>query len=122
MKENPFLDSYVIEFLDLPSNFKESDLRKGLIRNMKDFILEVGKDFTFIDEEYRVQAGGSDYKIDLLFFHRGLQCLVAFELKIGEFKPEINPKAQTHMPTKQVPKHIGNSLVGIFVAISIALS
>ena len=83
LKENPFLDSYVIEFLDLPSNFKEADLRKGLIRNMKDFILEVGKDFAFIDEEYRVQVGGSDYKIDLLFFHRGLQCLVAFELKIG---------------------------------------
>lgn len=88
MKENPFLDSYVIEFLDLPSNFKESDLRKGLIRNMKDFILEVGKDFTFIDEEYKVQVGGEDYRIDLLFFHRGLQCLVAFELKIGKFKPE----------------------------------
>lgn len=88
LKENPFLDSYVIEFLDLPSNFKESDLRKGLIRNMKEFILEVGRDFTFIDEEFRVQVGGEDYKIDLLFFHRGLQCLVAFELKIGKFKPE----------------------------------
>ena len=51
LKENPFLDSYVIEFLDLPKNFKESDLRKGLIQNMKDFILEVGKDFTFIEFE-----------------------------------------------------------------------
>lgn len=88
LKENPFLDSYVIEFLDLPKNFKESDLRKGLIQNMKEFILEVGKDFTFIDEEYRVQVGGEDFRIDLLFFHRGLQCLVAFELKIGKFKPE----------------------------------
>ena len=78
LKENPFLDSYVIEFLDLPKNFKESDLRKGLIQNMKDFILEVGKDFTFIDEEYRVQVGGEDFRIDLLFFHRGLQCLVVF--------------------------------------------
>lgn len=54
LKENPFLDSYVIEFLDLPQNFKEADLRKGLIQNMKEFILEVGKDFTFIDDEYRV--------------------------------------------------------------------
>jgi predicted nuclease of restriction endonuclease-like (RecB) superfamily len=63
LKENPFLDSYVIEFLDLPKNFKESDLRKGLIQNMKDFILEVGKDFTFIDEEYRVQVGGEDFRI-----------------------------------------------------------
>ena len=51
---------------------------------MKEFILEVGKDFTFIDEEYRVQVGGEDFRIDLLFFHRGLQCLVAFELKIGK--------------------------------------
>ncbi len=65
----------MIEFLDLPSNFKERDLRKGLIRNMKDFILEVGKDFTFIDEEFRVQVGGEDYKIDLLFFHRGYSVL-----------------------------------------------
>ena len=81
LKENPFLDSYVIEFLDLPQNIKEVDLQKGLIQNMKEFILEVGKDFTFIDEEYRVQVGGEDFRIDLLFFHRGLQCLVAFELK-----------------------------------------
>lgn len=49
--ENPFLDSYVMEFLDLPNEYHENDLRKALIRNMKDFILELGKDFTFIDEE-----------------------------------------------------------------------
>ena len=97
LKENPFLDSYVIEFLDLPSNFKELDLRKSLIRNMKDFILEVGRDFTFIDEEFRVQVGGEDYKIDLLFFHRGLQCLVAFELKIGKFKPEYISKTDFYL-------------------------
>ena len=97
LKENPFLDSYVIEFLDLPKNFKEVDLRKGLIQNMKDFILEVGKDFTFIDEEYRVQVGGEDFRIDLLFFHRGLQCLVAFELKIGKFKPEYISKMDFYL-------------------------
>lgn len=60
LKENPFLDSYVIEFLDLPKNFKEMDLRKGLIQNMKEFILEIGKDFTFIDDEFKVQVGGED--------------------------------------------------------------
>lgn len=54
LKQNPFLDSYVIEFLDLPKNFKEADLQRGLVQNMKNFILEVGKDFTFIDEEYKV--------------------------------------------------------------------
>ena len=97
LKENPFLDSYVIEFLDLPMNFKESDLRKGLIQNMKDFILEVGKDFTFIDEEFKVQVGGEDYRIDLLLYHRGLQCLVAFELKIGKFKPEYISKMDFYL-------------------------
>ena len=71
-------------FLDLPNEFHENDLRKALIRNMKDFILELGKDFTFIDEEYKVQVGGDDFRIDLLFYHRGLQCLVAIELKIGK--------------------------------------
>ena len=97
LKENPFLDSYVIEFLDLPKNFKESYLRKGLIQNMKEFILEVGKDFTFIDEEYRVQVGGEDFRIDLLFFHRGLKCLAAFELKIGKFKPEYISKMDFYL-------------------------
>ena len=69
------MDSYVIEFLDLPNEYRESDLRKALIKNMKDFILELGKDFTFINEEYKVQVGGEDFRIDLLFYHRGLQCL-----------------------------------------------
>ncbi len=78
INNNPFLDSYVVEFLDLPSPYKENDLRKALILKMRDFILELGRDFTFIDEEYKVQVGGEDYAIDLLFFHRGLQCLVAF--------------------------------------------
>lgn len=72
-----------MEFLDLPNEFHENDLRKALIRNMKDFILELGKDFTFIDEEYKVQVGGDDFRIDLLFYHRGLQCLVAIELKMA---------------------------------------
>lgn len=58
----------MIEFLDLPNEYHENDLRKALIKNMKDFILELGKDFTFIDEEYRVQVGGDDFRIDLLFF------------------------------------------------------
>lgn len=83
--ENPFLDSYVMEFLDLPNRFHENDLRKALIGSMRDFILELGKDFTYIDEEYKVQVGGDDFKIDLLFYHRGLQCLVAIELKIGKY-------------------------------------
>ncbi len=120
LKENPFLDSYVIEFLDLPKNFKESDLRKGLIQNMKDFILEVGKDFTFIDEEYRVQVGGEDFRIDLLFYHRGLQCLVAFELKIGKFKPEYISKMDFYLEAldRQKKKENENPSVGMILCAS----
>ena len=120
LKENPFLDSYVIEFLDLPKNFKESDLRKGLIQNMKDFILEVGKDFTFIDEEYRVQVGGEDFRIDLLFFHRGLQCLVAFDLKIGKFKPEYISKMDFYLEAldRQKKRENENPSVGMILCAS----
>mgnify|MGYP001636698012 CR=1 FL=1 len=119
LKENPFLDSYIIEFLDLPKNFKESYLRKGLIQNMKDFILEVGKDFTFIDEEYRVQVGGEDFRIDLLFFHRGLKCLAAFEFKIGKFKPEYISKMDFYLEALDCQKKENkNPSVGMILCAS----
>ena len=82
------LDSYVLEFLELPETYSESGLRKAIIANLKNFILEFGKDFTFIGEEYRIQVGGQDFYIDLLFYNRALACLVPVELKIGKFKPE----------------------------------
>ena len=85
---NTFKDTYVFEFLNLPEKHSESDLQKGLVRQMKNFILELGRDFIFIGEEFRVQVGNGDFYIDLLFYHRGLQCLVAFELKADKFKPE----------------------------------
>lgn len=83
-----FKDSYVFEFLNLADPHGESDLQRGLVRQMKNFILELGKDFLFIGEEYKLQVGNSDFYIDLLFYHRGLQCLVAFELKADKFKPD----------------------------------
>ena len=118
--ENPFLDSYVMEFLDLPNEYHENDLRKALIRNMKDFILELGKDFTFIDEEYKVQVGGDDFRIDLLFYHRGLQCLVAMELKIGKFKPEYISKMDFYLEAldRQVKKENENPSVGLLLCAS----
>jgi predicted nuclease of restriction endonuclease-like (RecB) superfamily len=83
-----FKDNYVLEFVGLPDLHGETDLQKGLIFRLKDFILELGKDFLFIGEEYKVQVGNSDFYIDLLFYHRELRCLVAFELKADKFKPE----------------------------------
>ncbi len=83
-----FKDNYVLEFLGLPEIHSENDLKRSLVSNMKAFILELGKDFIFISEEFRLQVGNQDFFIDLLFFHRELSALIAFELKIGKFKPE----------------------------------
>lgn len=85
---NSLKDSYIFDFLNLSEPHNEKDLKKGLIKQMKDFILELGKDFLYVGEEYKVQVGSSDFYIDLLFYHRVLQCLVAFELKADKFKPE----------------------------------
>lgn len=86
----PFLfkDKVYLEMLGLPLRYKESKLRKEIIRHMKDFILEMGKDFLFIDDEHRVSVGGKTFKIDLLFYHRLLQCMIAIELKTTEFHPK----------------------------------
>ncbi|RCX19499.1 putative nuclease of restriction endonuclease-like (RecB) superfamily [Anaerobacterium chartisolvens] len=81
-------DSYVLEFLDIPHKHKEKVLRKSIVTHLKDFILEFGRDFSFVGEEYRVQVGNKDFFIDLLFYNRELACLVAIELKVGEFRPE----------------------------------
>ena len=117
---NVFLDNYVLDFLDLPETVSEHDLQKSIIRNLKDFILEIGKDFTFIGEEYRVQVGNHDYYIDLLFYHRGLSCLVAFELKIGEFKPQYVGKINLYLEAldREVKKQNENPSVGVILCAS----
>lgn len=83
-----FKETYVFEFLNLTEPFSENQLKKALIQKIKSFILELGKDFLYMGEEYRLQVGNKDFYLDLLFFHRQLQCLVAFELKTNDFLPE----------------------------------
>jgi predicted nuclease of restriction endonuclease-like (RecB) superfamily len=82
-----FKDSYIFDFLDLPVPHKEKELQQAIVSSLKDFILELGIGFTFMGQEYRLQVGEDDFFIDLLFYHRQLQCLVAFELKSVKFKP-----------------------------------
>lgn len=83
-----FKEKIYLDMLGLPLEYKESKLRKEIVKHMKDFILEMGKDFLFIDEEHRITVGGKTFKIDLLFYHRLLQCMVAIELKAAEFHPK----------------------------------
>jgi predicted nuclease of restriction endonuclease-like (RecB) superfamily len=97
MAEHKLRDSYVVDFLSLPKTHSEQDLRKAIILNLKDFILEFGKDFAFVGEEYRLPVGNKDFYIDLLFYHRELQCLVAFDLKITDFKPEYMGKMEFYL-------------------------
>lgn len=82
-----FKDTLFVDFLGLPQKHSETRLKKGLIEHMKQFILELGKDFIFMDQEYNLNVGASTFKADLLFFHRGLQALIAVELKKTKFHP-----------------------------------
>ncbi len=92
-----FKDSYLVEFLDLPPGHSEDDLQRALVANLRHFLLELGGDFTFVGEQYRMQVGGRDFLLDLLFFNRALNCLVAFELKVVEFEPEHLGKLQFYL-------------------------
>jgi predicted nuclease of restriction endonuclease-like (RecB) superfamily len=86
--DSVFKDSYLIEFLDLPPRHSEADLQRALVEQLKQFLIELGRDFCFIGSQYPVQVGGRDFALDLLFYNRALNCLVAFELKVVEFEPE----------------------------------
>ena len=110
-----FRDSYILDFIQLPRDYSEADLRKGIVRNLKSFILEFGRDFAFIGEEHRVQVGMKDFFIDLLFYHRELCCLVAFELKIQEFEPEHLGKMNFYLEAldRDVRKEHENPSIGV---------
>jgi hypothetical protein len=90
------------------------------VRNLKNFILEIGRDFTFVGEEYRIQVGKHDYYLDLLFYHRGLSCLVVFELKIGEFQAEFIGKMGLYLEAldRDIKKENENPSVGVILCAS----
>lgn len=112
-----FKDNYIFEFLNLPEKYNEPYLQRELVKQMKDFILELGKDFIFIGEEYRVQVGNRDFYIDLLFYHRELQCLVAFELKSVEFQPEHLGQLNFYLEAldRDVKKEKENPSIGVLL-------
>ncbi len=115
--EKYFLDNYAVDFLNLDNNYSEFEFQKAITSNIKDFILAFGKDFIFIGEEYKLQVGNQDFYIDLLFFHRELSCLVAFELKIDDFKPEYLGQINFYLEAldRDVKKPHENPSVGIIL-------
>ena len=92
-----FKDTYALDFLDLPEPHSEDDLQRGLVADLKNFLLELGRDFCFIGEQYQLQVGAKDFYLDLLFYHRELSCLVATELKTNDFQPEYLGKLSFYL-------------------------
>jgi len=110
-------DTVFVDFLGLPQKHSEKRLQAGILDNLKNFILELGKDFLFYDKEFPLQVGNSSYKIDLLFFHRGLQCLAAIELKTGKFKPEYLGQLEFYLEAldRDVRRSNENPSIGILL-------
>jgi predicted nuclease of restriction endonuclease-like (RecB) superfamily len=110
-------DTVFVDFLGLPQKHSEKRLQKGILDNLKDFVLELGKDFLFYDKEYPLQVGNSTFKVDLLFFHRGLQCLVAIELKTEKFKPEYMGQLEFYLEAldRDVRRSNENPSIGILL-------
>jgi predicted nuclease of restriction endonuclease-like (RecB) superfamily len=120
MALDAFRDAYFVEFLNLPESHSEADLHQGLLRHLKDFLSELGRDFCFVGSEYPVQVGGRDFALDLLLFHRGLNCLVAVELKVGRFEPEYLGKLNFYLEAldRDVRKPHENPAIGVLLCAS----
>lgn len=118
--EREFKDAYLLEFLSLPTPHSEADLHRGLLLNLGKFLGELGRDFCFVGSEYPVQVGGQDFALDLLFFHRGLNCLVAVELKVTTFAPEHLGKLNFYLEAldRDVRKPHENPAIGLLLCAS----
>ncbi len=95
--------SYVLDFLGLSGYYSEEDLENAIAKQLESFILELGQGFAFLERQKRFTIDGTDYYLDLLFYHRRLKCLVAIDLKLGKFKPQY--KGQMELYLKYLEKY-----------------
>ncbi len=118
--DQQFRDAYMLEFLSLPEAHTEADLHRRLLRNLSRFLTELGRDFCYIGSEYPVQVGNHDFALDLLLFHRGLNCLVAIELKVTEFAPEHLGKLNFYLEAldRDFKKPHENPAIGLLLCAS----
>jgi predicted nuclease of restriction endonuclease-like (RecB) superfamily len=115
-----FKDAYAVEFLNLPADHSEADLHRGLLGQLRAFLIELGRDFCYVGSEFPLQVGGRDFALDLLFFHRGLNCLVAIELKVERFEPEHLGKLNFYLEAldRDVRKAHENPAIGVLLCAS----
>jgi len=110
-------DHYNFELLELADQHSEYELEQALIKNIRQFLLEIGSDFSFIGNQYKLPVSDKEYKIDLLLFHRKLQSLIAIDLKIGEFEPEHKGKMEVYLTVlkDQIKLPHENPAIGIII-------
>ena len=115
-----FKDTYTVEFLNLPSDHSEADLHRGLVDQLRAFLIELGRDFCYVGSEFPLQVGARDFALDLLFFHRGLNCLVAIELKVDRFEPEHLGKLNFYLEAldRDIRKPHENPAIGLLLCAS----
>ncbi|MHC1737931.1 MAG: YhcG family protein [Ignavibacteriaceae bacterium] len=110
-------DEYTFDFLRLSEEHSESELENALVKNIRNFLTEIGHYFTFVGNQFRIEAGDKEYFIDLLLYHRKLKSLVAVELKVGEFIPEYKGKMEFYLSllndTVKLPDE--NDAIGIII-------
>jgi predicted nuclease of restriction endonuclease-like (RecB) superfamily len=114
---NTFKDTYVFELLHLPDEHQENDLQKAIAKNITKFLLEFGRDFAFMGEEYPLQVGNQDFAVDLMFYNRSLNCMVAIELKNERFKPEHLGQLNFYLEAldRDIKKEHENPSIGILL-------
>lgn len=110
-------DHYTFDFLELAEEHSERQLEQALVQNLRNFLTEMGGTFTFVGNQHRLEVGGQEYFIDLLLFHRRLRCLVAVELKIGDFKPEHKGKMEFYLEALDTQERLEgeNAPIGIII-------
>jgi len=112
-----FKDPYHFEFLSISKHSKEADLERQLIKNITEFLLELGKGFAYMGNQYKLYAGSKEYRTDLLFYHTKLRCYIIIELKIGDFKPEYAGKLNFYLNVidDTVKSEDDNQTIGIIL-------
>ena len=117
LANNAIKDPYIFDFISLSNDYKEKELEYALIEKIKDVLLELGKGFSFVGNQYKISTDNNDYYIDLLFYHLDLRCYIVVELKVTEFKPEYIGQIGFYVKAvdKTLKKDIDNPTIGLLL-------
>ena len=117
LAKNTLKDPYIFEFLNLKDKYKESELEELMVQKIRDVLLELGKGFSFVGNQYKISTENKDYYIDLLFYHLDLRCYIVVELKTSDFKPEYTGQLSFYITAvdEVLKKETDNSTIGLLL-------